>query len=153
MYEGIELFEGSFNSYYKVISDAILKLSSQIIKVSGIVCDNLRVQSSATENVILNDGKTFVKVPCSCHTIQLAINDLFKDPIMSDSLSCIESFSHIFNSKPISSRLKSGCPKRCLIQWSNLFEICSYIISHFDSLKKFLADKFNLIFWIQNISK
>lgn len=61
------------------------------------------------------------------------------------SLSCIENFSHIFNSKSISSRLKSICPKRCLTRWSNVFDICSYIITHFDSLKKFFAYKFNLI--------
>ena len=82
----IELYDGSFDSYYNAISDTILKLSTQNIKVSGIVCDNLRVQSSAIEKVISDYWKTFIKVPCSCHTIQLSINDLFKEPKMSDSL-------------------------------------------------------------------
>ena len=144
LYEAIELYDGSFDSYYNAISETILNLSTQNIKVSGIVCDNLRVQSSAIEKVISDYGKTFIKVPCSCHTIQLSINDLFKEPKMSDSLSCIETFSHIFNSMSISSRLKTSFPKRCITRWSNVFDIYSYIISHFGSLKNFLSDNFNL---------
>ena len=87
-------------------------------------------------------GNTFIKVPCSCHCLNLAIND-FMDSL-ENANKCIETFSIVFSSRPVTSRLKLSCPKRCLTRWSNIFEICSFIVINNEAIEKFLSNKNNI---------
>lgn len=142
IYKAIEYFPGDFDSYHNEIVNAITELESRGYIVTGIVSDGLRVQSKAILAAQKTIGNTFIKVPCSCHCLNLAIND-FMDSL-ENANKCIETFSIVFSSRPVTSRLKLSCPKRCLTRWSNIFEICSFIVINNEAIEKFLSNKNNI---------
>lgn len=85
---------------------------------------------------------TLIHVPCSCHCINLAVSDFLNG--LGDPIECNETFSKVFQSKTISSRLKISCPKRCCTRWSNIYDICSWIISNYEEIEAFLSKSENV---------
>lgn len=139
LFQAIQLFDGSYNSYYRAIRDAILTLSACDICITGIVCDGLRVQKKAVDDLISYFNGTFVRIPCSCHCLQLSIKDFLAHELLEDALKCIEIFSSTFNSKPVASKFKLVCPSRCLTRWNNIFDICEFVIKNFKKIEDFMS--------------
>lgn len=144
LFQAIQLFDGSYNSYYRAIRDAILTLSACNICITGIVCDGLRVQKKAVDDLKSFFNGSFVRIPCSCHCLQLSIKDFLAHELLDDALKCIEVFSSTFNSKPVSSKFKLVCPSRCLTRWNNIFDICEFIIRNFKKIEDFMSQNKNL---------
>lgn len=142
IYKAIEYFDGTYESYCEKISNAINDLEKSGFKLSGIVADGLRVQRKAVKHCIEEHGSRLLSVPCSCHCLNLAILDYLKK--LGDSIDCIETFALVFNTKTISSRLKITCPSRCYTRWSIFFDICSWMVIHYDSIEQFLNQQSNL---------
>lgn len=110
--------------------------------MSGIVANGLRVQRKAVSQCIEDRGSKMLSIPCSCHCLNLAILDYLKN--LSDSIDCIETFALVFNTKTVSTRLKISCPNRCYTRWSNFFDICSWMVIHYEQIEMFLNQESNL---------
>lgn len=142
IYKAIEYFDGTYESYYDKILSTISDLQEKGFNVCGIVSDNLRVQVKAIRQAIEDTGNTLIHVPCSCHCLNLAIIDYLNS--LKDPIECIETFVQIFQSKTISSILKISCPKRCCTRWSNIYDICSWIVIHYEEIEDFFSNEANL---------
>jgi len=85
LFNSIYGFNGTCDSYNKVLSRNVLELSSIGITITGIVNDNLKPQIMATdprelrslqrcsEDTLL---KTIIRVHCQCHVVSLSMKDL-----------------------------------------------------------------------------
>lgn len=78
-------FGGKAKNYRKVILNEIENLKNDDIQITAIVADKQRAQKAAfsqekVNSILRNSSKQFIKgisfVPCLCHTLILAINDM-----------------------------------------------------------------------------
>ena len=63
---------------------------------------------------------------------------------LSDSIDCIDTFALVFNTKTISIQFKISYPKRCYTRLLIFFDICSWMVIHYNQIELFLIQELNL---------
>lgn len=139
LFETIYGFRGDYESYKSQIVKTIKTLEQNKIFISSIVSDNLPVQIKAvddehfwsfqnqTEDYSLK--KNF-RVSCLCHTLNLALKDVFLKEPFCHHINLLDNIIPFFRSKLIKRVIGSICPNRCLSRWLNLFEIFNWGFIH-----------------------
>ena len=84
----VRFFGGKTIDYKNAMNEVIIDLNKEGIKISGIITDNLRSQTSAVDHNIKGSIQNSPDAPpyirsiiwfaCSCHTLALGINDTLK---------------------------------------------------------------------------
>ena len=134
-------FKGDKLNYTEKIMSCITEIEELGLTVSGIVSDNLRVQESAITSII-DEKKTLFRVQCGAHCLHNALKDFFKsNSANSLILNKIERFSCIMNKKPVLSLIKIATPKRCCTRWTNIADICVFVINHYEKFIQFLNNE------------
>ena len=139
IYKAYQNFKGDTEEYFFKIKSVIEEVESIGIHVSGVVCDNLRVQTAAIEKII-NEFPSLFHFCCGPHSVHNGLKDAFTHDELSIHIRTIESFSIIMNRKDILSKIKISTPKRCLTRWTNLFDIAFFVIEHSDTFISFFED-------------
>ena len=134
-----ENFSGTKKAYMDAISQIIDQVNNLNLTISGFVADNLRVQWSALNDAV-KSHKELYNVSCGCHSLNLAINDMKKYNFrFFDHYQNLINFTHIFISKPVVSQLHLVCPRICETRWTNIADICIWIMTHLHIIFKFVA--------------
>lgn len=139
--KSIKYFGGKSIDYKTVMTEVITDLMKDGIKISGIITDNLRSQTSAVNHRMPNSFqnspyrpkyiKSVIWISCACHSLALAINDMIKKneefSTAYDNLSAAVSF---LRTKNIINVLEAICPAICPTRWTGIFDIASWIINY-----------------------
>ena len=137
-------FHGNSFDYIEKLSQVIENLKSIGFTIAGIVSDNLRVQCSSISIVIAQNDPQFFHIRCSAHSLHLGIDDAFRsDPALKSLLNSLSNFCIFMNHKDVLSKIKMSTPKRCLTRWTNIFDICSFIMKHYGKYFDFIENQEN----------
>ena len=135
LFKSIWNFVGCFESYKKEIFEAIIELKKYNIEISGLVTDNLPVQvkvldhrnvSSLINNCEDKIISNLIRVPCQCHTINLALNDWLSDEKRSDLVPIVKVICNLFRKKQFKNIFYTKLMPFCPTRWTNLFEIINW---------------------------
>jgi hypothetical protein len=136
----IRNFPGKFDDYSDAFESALGLIRDFGLILSGIVSDNLKVQTSVVSHLSKrsplrqqHDLKGIRFFPCACHTFNLAFCDAQKsDGEVGSALKrmCdrVKEASKILCSRPIATMLSGHCPSFCPTRWTNLSEICCFLL-------------------------
>ena len=153
----IQFFGGKTIDYKTAMTEVVTDLKKQGIKISGIVTDNLRTQTSAVNHHISTSFQNepgappyirdIIWISCACHSLALAINDVLKT---------VDEFSEAFNNlslavkflraKNVINLIEATCPPLNPTRWTGIFDVAYWIISHNSGIT-------NKIFWMLRASK
>ena len=137
--ETISNFSGTEKAYSDAIDNIIHEVEKLGFIVSGFVGDNLRVQWAAFNNAV-NRYEKLLNVSCGCHSLNLGIQDTrLGNQVFDEHCHKIENYVHIFISKPIVSALGLACPSICPTRWTNMADICLWIVRHSKLIIKFVV--------------
>jgi hypothetical protein len=152
----ISNFQGARKDYADAALDAWIECALNALELVGAVSDHLRAQLSALAHY--SDESVFVRYPnmeskglrflgCGCHKLNLAVQDLLRDPAarlvfrdlnaensdankfiidvvsIAEMAEDLKMVSEFVNSKPLRTRLGMCCPKYCVTRWTNLIDI------------------------------
>ena len=138
LYQSYVNFRGNQESYVAKLKDTITKVKEHGLIVSGTVCDALRVQNSAI-NEILEENNDFFHFYCGAHSLHNALKDAFRDDGELDHfVSVVETFTILLNKKDVLSQIKLSTPKRCITRWTNMYDICVFVMNHYEKYIQFL---------------
>ena len=140
IYKAYQNFRGDTSQYVSKIKTVISEIEANNIEVIGIVADNLRVQTSAIDKVIESRPKLF-HFSCGPHSVHNALKDFFSNDDLAKHIKIIEAFTIIMNKKDILSKIKLSTPKRCLTRWTNLFDICFFVMDHISQFVEFFQNE------------
>ena len=143
LFDGVYHFTGDSESYKNIVSRIIEELGNIGIIITGIVTDNLRAQVIALDhrdersiqrNSDIRALKTVLRIPCQCHVVSLAFNDL-KSTIFLDGVErTLQIVIKSFRSKKFKKWIGAICPKICPTRWTNIFDILNFFLKHFKRL-------------------
>lgn len=132
----------------KIISDTAICLSDHNCKLIAVCTDNYCANISA-----LNDGplsaqdlsnQNFIRFPCSCHTINLAIKDVFDDKFQFIKDTVIFLISYFNSISKINHNIRN-VPQFKEVRWFSLFYCVGYIISHSQYLCDVYLEYYNIV--------
>ena len=143
LFDSIYGFDGTCDSYIKVLSRSVLELSSIGITITGIVNDNLKPQIMATdpreprslqrcsEDTLF---KTIIRVPCQCHVVSLAMKDLTNTCFLENVEKNLSVVVREFRKRKFKKWICAVCPSLCPTRWTNLYDVFSFLLKHFDRI-------------------
>jgi len=143
LYDGIYNFAGNYDSYIKEISRIVLELETLGIIITGIVTDNLKVQVIATDHresrsfQKMSDNKvikSILRVPCQCHVVSLALNDLKSTEFLGNTETILRKVIKQFRKKKFKKWIGEVCPNLCPTRWTNVFDILKFFLKKFQRL-------------------
>lgn len=83
-----------------------------------------------------------INISCECHSLNLGINDARSNHEEFEyHCSNIEHFVHLFSFKKIVSKLHLSCPDICQTRWTNMCDICLWIVKHHLEIVSFVLEK------------
>jgi hypothetical protein len=136
----IRNFPGTFESYAQAIDSAVEFIEGLQLVLVGIAADNLKVQTSVVSH--LSKRSTLRKnsrlkgvrfFPCACHTFNLSFCDAQKSGgevgnALKAMCERVQEASKILCSRPIATKLTGHCPSFCPTRWTNLSDICCFLL-------------------------
>ena len=141
IFKAYQHFKGDSTAYSNRIKEAIESLTNEKITVTGIVGDNLRVQTSSIEEVKIKYPSLF-HINCGAHLLHNGVKDAFiADSELEHMLNSLETFTSIMNSKPVLALFHLATPRRCLTRWTNIFDISIFVARHYDEYAKFFKSE------------
>ena len=134
-------FGGGVEDYIESIADVINSITELDLIPTGIVGDNLKVQWAA----FLQAMKQFpgiYPVSCGCHSLNLGLQDYVgANSVINEMIEHLQSFAHLFGSKPVTSRFRKACPQFCPTRWTIYTDIAQWIILHGYSILSFVCEE------------
>ena len=141
IFKAYQHFKGDSAAYTDRMKDAITTLKEDGVIVTGIVGDNLRVQTTSIANV-RKDYPSLFHINCGAHLLHNGVGDGFKaDSELEHMLDSLEVFCSFMNSKPVLACFKLSTPTRCLTRWTNVFDIAFHVAKHYDAYRAFFENK------------
>lgn len=103
------------------------------------------MQWSAFSSALLKHPN-LINISCGCHSLNLGINDARSIHEEFDyHCSNVERFVHIFSLKKIISKFHLSCPDICPTRWTNMCDVCTWILKHYQEIFAFVLEKSNYI--------
>jgi hypothetical protein len=133
-------FPGAFDDYSDAIDSAQKLIDEYRLTLVGIVADNLKVQTSVVSHLSQrstlkhnSELKAVRFFPCACHTFNLAFCDAQKSGgevggTLKSMCDRVQEASKILCSRPIATKLRGHCPTFCPTRWTNLSDICCFLL-------------------------
>ena len=141
LYKAYLNFDGTTKNYREKVFSMIQEIEENGLIVTGIVCDNLRVQTSGIMQAFLAFPDKF-HFECNAHALHNGIKVSFSnDAVLQHFLDSLEIFVLLMNKKSVLAVLKLATPKRCITRWTNIYDICSFIAKHYETYLNFFANE------------
>ena len=132
----------------KIISDTAICLSDHNCKLIAVCTDNYCANISALDDGPLSaqdlSNQNFIRFPCSCHTINLAIKDVFDDKFQFIKDTVVFLISYFNSISNINHNIRN-VPQFKEVRWFSLFYCVGYIISHSQYLCDVYLQYYNIV--------
>ena len=132
----------------EIISNTAIKLSNNNCDLIAVCTDNFSSNIAALKGGRLSaqnlSNQNFIRFPCTCHTINLAIKDIFegKYKYIYDSVILMINY---FNQISKYDNQICNVPQFHEVRWFSIYYCVCYIISHKQYLNEYFLSVFNYI--------
>ena len=131
-------FSGDRKGYIESIRNTLLKTSSMGLNVISIVSDNHPVQISSLSDP---EFKCIPRFSCMCHTLELAIKDIFNNQKYQGAIDIIKRAAEILKEPKISNAIGHKCPNFCRTRWNYAYNILSFATINTDLILSLVNDE------------
>ena len=142
-------FRGKTVDYNATLLLLINDLLNEGIGIGSIISDSLRAQLNSvshlsTKNFFHNHSNSMIRgilwLPCSCHLLNLCINDVAKEvPEINKFIASINEARNFFRRKPIACQLERAFPSYSKTRWTGLTDVSTFILNNAEHLSELIA--------------
>lgn len=116
-----------------IISETAIKLKNNNAKLIAVCTDNFSSNISALDGGPFSAqqlcNQNFIRFPCCCHTINLAIKDTFESKHIDIKNNVIELINYFKHLSKINNQIKN-VPQFIEVRWFSIYYCVSFIIQH-----------------------
>lgn len=132
-----------------IISETAIRLKNNNAKLIAVCTDNFSSNISALDGGPFSaqqlSNQNFIRFPCTCHTINLAIKDTFEIKHKDVKVTVIELINYFNHLSKFNKQIKN-VPQFIEVRWFSIYYCVSFILNHKQYLNQYFLDNYyNLI--------
>lgn len=121
------------------------------LRVMAIVGDNFRAQVNACSKIIRGNMRTLYFIPCSCHLLNLIIQDVYKNnDKFCAMINHVRSIGVLYNKYAKQKLLNSFSPEHVPTRWVNDLDIAFFLYKKSKILHEIFNDNDEILYFIDN---
>jgi hypothetical protein len=139
-------------AFVAALSRSLDEMSAAGLTLAGVTSDGCRFQvkglnwrSEKSIQRTLPQYARLLRVPCACHRMQLALNDLFAlNGTYQSLISEVHEAATLLRKPDYQDMMGATCPTHCPTRWVYDFRIVSFLVERFDAASAALAGVLDL---------